>query len=34
MASLLKFSGSFSDEFPSNEAIEAADSARERTWPL
>jgi Arc/MetJ family transcription regulator len=33
MASLLKFSGTFSDEFPSNEDIEAADSARERAWP-
>jgi hypothetical protein len=31
MATLLKFSGTFSDEFPSNDAIEAADS--DRAWP-
>lgn len=30
MAELVKYAGSFSDTFPSNEAIEAVDAARER----
>ena len=30
MAELVKYSGSFSDGFPTNDAIEAIDAARER----
>ena len=30
MAELIKYSGSFSDDFPTNDAIEAVDAARDR----
>jgi Ca2+-binding EF-hand superfamily protein len=32
MAALLKFSGTFSDKFPTNEAIEAADLKCDQEW--
>jgi hypothetical protein len=31
MAELVKYAGSFSDEFPTNEEIEAVDDSREET---
>jgi Ca2+-binding EF-hand superfamily protein len=32
MAALVKFSGTFSDKFPTNEAIEAVDMKRDQEW--
>lgn len=32
MLALLKFSGTFSDKFPANEAIEAVDLKRDQEW--